>query len=177
MFFFPFFIKSGSTVAVRIQGANATAGTVNVLIRAYGKRSRPEAMPVGSYSQDTRDDHQLERCVASPGNAADGTWVSLGTTSRPLWWWQIGYQIDNGTITIEGTYIEIAFGDATNKHVIAKVVHIGNTTEAIYNFAPAQITPYEAFCPVPSGAELWIRGRCTSAPDTGYNGVAIGIGG
>src|SRR5688572_15189701 len=43
-FLFPLFIKSGSSVAVRVQGSNATAGTLRVSARFYGDPSRPEMM-------------------------------------------------------------------------------------------------------------------------------------
>jgi hypothetical protein len=31
--------------------------------------------------------------------------------------------------------------------------------------------------PVPAGVNIYIRGRCNGAPDTGYNATVIGIGG
>ena len=45
----------------------------------------------------------MDATAVTPGNAADGTWTSLGTTSRDLWWWQVGYQIDNTVVTAEYT--------------------------------------------------------------------------
>ena len=33
-----------------------------------------------------------------------------------------------------------------------------------------------AFCAVPVGGELWVRGSCSGTAPTGCNAVAIGIG-
>lgn len=176
-FFFPYYITAGSSVAVRIQGSNGTAGTVRVGIKFYGQPSRPEALKTGSFSETIGTITNSNGVSFTPGNAADGSWVSLGTTTNPLWWWQLGYQIDNGTITAEYTYIQIAHGDGSNKHVILTTMHGGTTGETCGAPINGNLNPFEAYCPVPAGANIYIRGRCNNAPDTGYNGVAIGIGG
>ena len=177
LFFFPFYIKAGSSVAVRIQGGHATAGTVRVGIRLYGQLSQPVVMPVGSFSETIGAITGSDGVTYTPGNAADGAWVSLGTTARALWWWQIGMQRSDATGGNQTLYTEISYGDATNKHIIARIMTRGDNGEEIYHVLPFHLYFFEAYCPVPAGAELWIRGRCETAPDTGYNGVAIGIGG
>ncbi len=174
---FPFFIKAGSSVAVRIQGSNATAGTVRVAARFYGHPSRPEAVPVGAISQTFGTITNSNGQSFTPGNAADGSWIDLGATSYPLWWWQMGYAIDNGTITAEYTYIEVAFGDGSNKVSMFKVMHGGTTGETCGLAAQTQMLACAAFNPVPAGTNIYLRGRCNNAPDTGYHATVIGIGG
>ena len=176
-FFFPFYIKGGSSVAARIQGSNATAGTVRVIARFYGHRTVPESMSVGAFSETIGTITNSSGVSFTPGNAADGSWVSLGTTVNPLWWWQLGYQVDNATITAEYTYIEIAHGDASNKHTIFKVMHGGTTAETCGLAMPTSLLSIAAYKPVPGGTTIYVRGRCNTAPDTGYNAVAVGIGG
>lgn len=174
---FPFLIRAGSSVAVRIQGSNATAGTVRVPMRFYGQPSRPEAVPVGAISQTFGTITSSNGASFTPGNTADGAWVDLGATSTPLWWWQMGYQIDNATITAEYTYIEVAWGDGTNKHTMFKVMHGGTTGETCGLAAQTQLLACAAYNPVPAGVNIYIRGRCNNAPDTGYNATVVGIGG
>lgn len=176
-FFFPLFIKAGSQVAVRIQGSNATAGTVRVAMKFYGFNSRQERFPVGMFSETIGTITNSSGVSVTPGNAADGTWTSLGTTTNPLWWWQIGYQIDNGTITAEYTYIELAYGDGSNKVPIMREMHGGATSENIGTAFKSNLNFFECYCPVPAGSTIYARMRCNNAPDTGYNMVAIGIGG
>lgn len=176
-FIFPLFIKSGSSVAVRIQGVAGTAGTVRVGVKFYGLPSRPEVVPVGYFSETIGTITNSQGVSFTPGNAADGTWASLGTTAQAMWWWQLAYQVSNTTITAEYTYIELAYGDGSNKHIICELMHQGTTSEQIGCVLNPSIILWEAFCPVPAGATLYVRGRCLNAPDTGYNAVAIGIGG
>lgn len=176
-FAFPFFIKAGSSVAVRVQGNNATAGTVRVAARFYGRPSRPEAFPVGQYSETLGTVSGSAGQSFTPGNAADGSWADLGATTRDLWWWQLGYGISNATITAEYTYIEVAFGDATNKVTIFKVMHGGTTSETCGLAAQTQLLAWAAYQPVPAGSHIYVRGRCNNAPDTGYHATVVGIGG
>jgi len=174
---FPYFIKSGSAVAVRIQGSNGTAGTVRVAARFFGQPSRPECVPVGMVSETLGSITNSSGQSFTPGNAADGSWADLGATTRALWWWQVGYCIDNGTITAEYTYIDVAWGDASNKHVIFRVMHGGTTGETAGLAAQTHMLACAAYQPVPAGANIYIRGRCNNAPDTGYHATVVGIGG
>lgn len=176
-FQFPMAIKSGSSVAVRIQGSNGTAGTVRVGAKFYGYPSAPETFPVGSFSETIGTITNSSGVSVTPGNAADGSWTSLGTTTNPLWWWQIGYQIDNGTITAEYTYIDLAYGDGSNKHIIRRDMHGGTTAEQIGVAFKSNLNFFECYAPVPAGSTIYARMRCNNSPDTGYNMVAVGIGG
>ena len=176
-FFFPFSIKAGSQVAVRVQGSSGTAGTVRVPMRFYGRPNDMLRLPCGSFSETIGTITSSGGVSFTPGNAADGAWVSLGTTSKPLWWWQLGVQCSNGTITAQYTYAELAWGDSTNKHTILKTVMNFPGTAEICNLSPNELSPYEAYCPVPAGATIYVRGRCNTSPVAGYNAVAIGVGG
>lgn len=177
-FIFPIKIDAGSSVAFRVQGSNATAGTVRGQFTAYGKPSRPELVPVGAYSETIGTITNSNGVSFTPGNsAAEGTWVSLGTTSKDLWWWQLGVQCDNGTITALNYHVDLAFGDSTNKHMIIEdcPIHFPGTNEQ--KTGGHLIRMPEFYCPVPSGAELWVRGSCSGTAVSGWNAVAIGIGG
>ena len=177
-FLFPIRIPAGASVGVRIKGANATAGTVSVSAKVYGKPSSPENAMVGSYAEVVGTITNALGVTFTPGNAADGSWVDLGATVKDLWWWQIAYQINGSTITAEYTYIDIAFGDASNKHVIARIMHAGTTGESCGTPMEDNMSgQWECYQPVKAGDHIYIRGRCLNAPDTGYNGAAIGVGG
>jgi len=176
-FRFPFFIKAGSSVAVRVQGSNATAGTVRVCAKFYGQPTHPQNVPVGAISQTFGTITNSNGTSFTPGNAADGSWVSLGTATTALWWWQTSFQIDNGTTSAHQTYVDIAVGDATNKKVISRQIYYSTTAEILGDaFAPNQSCA-ECFWPVPAGAQIWIRGRNNTTPVSGYNATVIGIGG
>lgn len=174
-FLFPLFIKSGSQVACRTQNGQASI-TTSVAANFLGYRSRPEFFPVGSFSETIGTPSNSNGQSFTPGNAADGSWADLGATSKAMWWWQLSYQINNTTVTAEYTYIDLAWGDASNKHIIMRAVHGGTTAETCSDLFTANRS-IGCYCPVPAGANLYVRGRCNNSPDSGYNALAIGIGG
>jgi hypothetical protein len=174
---FPFFIKAGSSVAVRIQGSHTVAGSVSVAAKFFGEPTNPLACPVGAISQTFGTITNSNGTGFTPGNAADGSWVDLGTLANPLWWWQVGWQVDNGTVTAEYTYIDVAFGDGSNKHIICRDLHGGAAVESTGFLTMSHLCAPAAYRPVPAGANIYIRGRCNNAPDTGYNATVIGVGG
>lgn len=178
-YFFPFFIKAGSSVAVRVQGDAATAGTVRVAAKFWGQPSAPWRLPVGTISETFGGDVTFTSRGTSitPGNAADGSWVDLGATTYPLWWWQVGHGIANTTVTAQYTYIEVAYGDGSNKITIAKIMHVGTTGETTGIGLQPHLTWHESYHPVPAGANIYVRGRCNTTPDTGYHVSVVGIGG
>jgi hypothetical protein len=176
--YFPMSIPAGASVAARVRGANATAGTVRVMAKFYGRASNGLALPVGSFSETLGEDTATSLGTSiTPGNAADGSWVDLGTTARDMWWWQLGYVVNNTTVTAEYTYLDVAHGDASNKALIFRTIHGGTTGETSGLLAESQVLWPVAYCPVPAGDHIYVRGRCNNAPDTGYSVTVTGVGG
>jgi len=175
-YYFPLNIPAGSTVAVRVQGNNATAGTVRVWAMFFGKPSHPELVPRGEITETIGTITNSGGVSFTPGNAADGTWASLGTTTRNLWWWQLCVQVSAGTITAQYTRCDLAYGDATNKTLIIQALPIGfyGTAEIAAQVNAAHML--QGYCHVPAGSTLYVRGRCSTSPTSGYNAVAIGVG-
>ena len=175
-FLLPFYFKAGSAVACRIQCSQASI-TQDVMASFFGRPSYPEVVHVGQFSETLGTVTNSLGQSFTPGNAADGNWADLGATSRELWWWQLGYQVDNATITAEYVYVELAWGNAVTKHRIMRHMEGGTTSETNADVLGGNLSMYNAFCPVPAGANIYVRGRCNNAPDTGYNALALGIGG
>jgi len=176
-FLFPLFVKSGSQIAIRFQVANATANTIRAQVKLYGQPSRPEAFPVGMFSETIGTITNSGGQSFTPGNAGDGGWQSLGTTAKAMWWWQLCTQVTNATVTAEYCYVDLAYGDASNKHIITRQMLGGTTAEFSSDIFTHNLSFVECYRPVPAGATLYVRGRANNAPDTGYNAVAVGIGG
>lgn len=174
--YFPIYIKAGSQVAVRIQGSNATAGTVIVWATFWGKPTRPERVPVGFVSETIGTITGSAGVSFTPGNAADGTWVSLGSTTRTLWWWQLCAQLSNGTIATERTYVDLAVGDGSTFDIIVNDYQLSSTGTSEVLSRPSIGPCIRGYRELPAGATLYVRGRCNTAPTSGYNAVAIGIG-
>jgi hypothetical protein len=174
-YYFPFFIKAGSSVAVRIQGSYSTAGTVRVAAVFYGQPVHPEIWRVGQYSETIGTITDSAGVSFTPGNSgAEGSWVSLGTTTRALWFFQLCVGISNGTITSLMYHTDLAVGDGSNKHMIIEnqPLFIRGTAETLGN--PLNVNGYWE---VPAGATLYVRGSCSGTAVTGFHAVAVGIGG
>lgn len=171
---FPIFIKSGSAVAVRVQGNNATAGTIRVMAEFLGQPSQPHLIRTGQYSETIGTITDSSGVSFTPGNSgAEGNWQSLGTTTRAMWHWQLGLQCNDTTMQNIAYCFDLAYGDVTNKTMIIQDYYCLATNSEALSFYPIA----DAHCDVPGGAELFVRGSCSGTSDAGWNAVAVGIGG
>ena len=175
---FPFYIKAGSSVGVRVRGYNTTAGTVRVLATFYGRPSRPELIPIGTMSETIGFTGATTSGTSfTPGNGAEGSWASLGTTTKDMWWWQLGFTIANGTTTAAMTHVDLGYGDPTNPIIILEnlaIFQVGTTEISGYHTYHQMLSAYHY---VPAGQTLYVRGWCSAAPVAGYQAAAVGIGG
>jgi hypothetical protein len=174
--FFPIYIPQGASIACRIQGSHAIATTSRVLMMLYKRGAFPECFPQGFFCETIGSITNSNGVSFTPGNATDGSWVQLGTTTLPLWWWQHTFQCDNATAGAEYLYIDLAYGDASNKVIINRTIGVISASENLSTELGAYEWP-RCYCPVPAGSNIYIRGRCNDAPNTGYNALAYGIGG
>lgn len=173
-YLFPLYAPAGSSIALRAMTSTISGLSPRVAIFLYGEPSNPLAVPRGTISQTFGSISGSVADTITPGNGSYGSWVDLGACAMPLWWFQMGYQIANNTITAEYTYFELAYGDASNKHLISRDMHSGTTAESSgFVFG----THLMGYCPVPAGANIYVRARCNNTPDSGYQVGVIGVGG
>lgn len=175
-FFFPIKIPAGASVAVRVQGNNGTSGTVRVGIKFYGKPSNPELVIRGEETETIGSiGANSSGVVFTPGNAADGAWQSLGSTTKDIIHLNLCAGVNNGVITAQYTWVDLAFGDASNKHIVIsrKTLAFTTTTEILVEAYASHLT--EGYCHIPAGSTLYVRGRCSTAPVSGYQAIAVGV--
>jgi hypothetical protein len=174
-YFFPLTIPAGARVAIR--GLSNATTAFRAGFKVYGKLVASETIPQGKYVRAFGHNTGSAGTVVTPGNGAFGSYVELGTTDRGLWWWQLAHQIDNATITAQYTYLELSYGNASAKHTILEKTHQGDTSERIGDVTSQQNIWHEGYCSVPAGATLYARAWANGAPNTGYQVMAIGVGG
>lgn len=171
-YFFPILIKAGTRVAVR---ANSTVATAfNVSIEALQKPTNPEMVKSAGFVEAigiTGNDG----VAVTPGTTSEGAWVSLGTTARECWFWQIGAQVNDGDATQNSSlmHLDLAVGDATNKQLILESVpFMTNTTEG------CGLLPHGMWAErrVPAGSTLYVRAQHSGTVDN-INMAAYGAGG
>lgn len=172
---FPIRIPAGSAVAVRVQGSSGTAGTVRVWAQFFGKPSHPAQAAAGQYAETVGAITNSGGVAFTPGNSGTwGSWVSLGTTTRECWWWQLCVQPSDSNMAAKSYFFDLAWGDGSNKiPIIEKMV--GNTilTTEDFSLLPA----VNCYAEIPAGATLYVRGVCDGTSETGFTAVAVGIGG
>lgn len=169
---FPCCIPAGSALAARVQGSNATAGTIRVQAQGFGKPSRPELWRPAAYSETLGYTSGTLGTSFTPGNAAFGAWASLGTTTKKHFWAQLGVQINNATSSNHGTRYQLAVGDGTNNHVIIDTYGASGSNET-------NTMQFQSPCAweIPAGSTLYVRANNSAAPVTGYNATAVLFGG
>jgi len=175
IFYFPIYIPAGASVAVRVQNSHTVAGALGVIAKFYGSPQRPELARAGSFSETIGTIINSNGVAFVPGtSAAEGSWTLLGTTSKELWWWQVGVQVDDATMTGQSLLVDLAYGDASNKVIIIdNFLQSLTATEAINH-----VCALNAYKRVPGGSNIYVRGSIDSATaDSNYNAVAVGIGG
>ena len=175
--YFPLYVKGGGSWGVRSMGSHYTAGTLRVQADAF---SVPTGMNnsffrSGTYTETIGSIASTVGVSVTPGNSnAWGSWASLGTTVKDLWFFQLCVQCNNATTTAMAYEWQLAYGDATNKEII------------IFNYmltlpGTAEITQgrlnLQGYRNVPAGSNLYVRGKTSGTAVTGWNCVAIGCGG
>jgi hypothetical protein len=176
--YFPLFIKAGSSIAVRGSTSySGQPGGCRVRIMLFGKPSNPHQIRAGQYAEGIGTVTSNSGVSFTPVSGSEGSWASLGTTTRSLWWAVLTFSISNGTIAAQYTNIDLAVGDGSNYDIIIENLpcFCYGTAEIIAQ--PSDMGHIRGHWEIPAGATLYVRGRCSTTPATGYNARVIGIGG
>jgi hypothetical protein len=111
------------------------------------------------------------------GTTGEGPWVALATNiSQSCWFWQVGMGCNDTSMTAQNMYsVDLAYGDATNKHIIIKdlIFHVPSANEAIA-LPGIEMGAYRL---VPSGSNLYGRIQCSGTADSLLSLIAYGVSG
>lgn len=177
-YYFPIFIRAGSSIACRASVNNATVGTVRVWMRLFGQPRRPDLIKVGQYVTAVGIVSASSRgTTITAGTTSEGAWTSLGTPTRPHWWWQCGFGVNDGSLTATGIYfLDVGAGASGSQKVILEEqpVSIIGTTEDV---SKPLICPASSWCDVPENVQIWGRMQCSGTADSGLSMAAYGLGG
>ncbi len=169
-FEFPLFIKAGTSVGVRGQANNTS--TFRCAAWFFGQPTRPEFCPVGQYSETLGVSGNGGTPYTCGNSGAWGSWTSLGSTTRPLWFWHLSVGNNVGTTTAQMYFAELGYGDGTNMISIIPRLPMFNPGTAERSGQPLLWGIWE----VPAGGTLYVRGSASGTAET-TEAVAIGIGG
>lgn len=171
-YYFPIFIPAGSSIAARANSTVATAFRVAAVLSQ--KSVNPVMVRRGSFVEAMGVSGSAGTAIV-PGQAAEGAWTLIGTTSNRCWWWQLGVQVDVADTAWQNNVIhfDMAVGDATNKDIIIYDTPIStNAAEYITNIPITVGVEWD----VPSGSNIYVRAQCSGILDS-YNCAVYGLGG
>jgi hypothetical protein len=174
-YWFPLFIKAGTSIGAKASVNNATVGTVAVGAKCMIKPSRPDLIRVGHYVRTYGSTPASSSGTAvTPGTASEGAWTQLGTVAagdRP-WFWQVGLGINNAAMNSGAWHIDLGIGDASNKRTpIVDQFSSSASTECISaNYAGA-------FAKAVPGDLVYGRAQQSSTLMTGFSMAAYAVGG
>jgi hypothetical protein len=176
-YFFPLYIQAGSSIAIRAQ---CGTGSVSPQFRVwlYCKPTRPESWRVGTYV-DTygATTASTTGTAVTPGTVSEGSWASLGTLSRPAWYFQSCFLVDNTGMTNNLVYdCDVAVGDVTNKDVVIQGLSYYSTSGEIL-IPLAYPSFHECVRETPTSAGVYGRSQCSGTANTGTSMIAYALGG
>lgn len=174
-YFFPIWIKAGSTVAARASVNNVTVGTLRCAMKIVGA------------PRDRRNARVGQRVIAygitagtstgtavTPGTTSDGTWTALGTIAsgdRP-WFFQYGMGLNQGTTTATSYSSDLSVGSASAKAIVCEDrVWTGTTAETWSDDGPDMTGYYQA---APTDI-VYGRSQCSGTAMSGISMAAWGV--
>ena len=171
-YWFPLFIKAGTSVGVR--GQSSVTTTFRVTARFFGQPTHPENIAVATYSETIGASGNGGTPFTCGNSAKWGDWTSIGTTTRPCWYWQLGYGHNTGVTTAQMYFAELGFGDGTVSGTVTIIPCMPqfNPGTAEKSGNPLFMGVWE----VPAGSTLYVRGSASGTAET-TEAVAIGLGG
>lgn len=176
-YYFPIYLSKGTAIGSAHQDLVATTQALRVMIRVFGKPTRPELVKVGSKVEAFGVTLASTSGTAiTPGNGAMGAnTASLGTTVADLWWWQAGIGFNDTTLLDESELLDVLAGDGTNNVLCAEnILYVANNSEQCGKSAFGTRVPQRF---VKAGSNVYMRAVGAAAAQTTPTVIAYGLGG
>ena len=166
---FPLHIPAGAQLAARTSVNNATGGNPRVAIAVYGRPTRPDMRWKGKYVEALGITAASSNgTTITSGTTSDGSWTSLGTASFDSSYVEVGFGINDSTMSALGYHMDVSHG-ASGGDVADLSDVLASTTAA------EQVTKYpsgQTYCNVPAGTTVYGRMQCSGTPDSGLSMAA-----
>lgn len=174
-YYFPIFIKAGTSIAIKISQNNAAPAACRAFVRLYCRPSRPEMIRWGqrvvTYGATPASSSGTS---FTTGTTSDGTYAALGTIAAGdhPWFWQLGIGLNNTTIVTSAVlHMDLAVGDGTTfNQAIQNQFVVVNTNEQVMWAAPQL-----AYKHGEPGQGVYARGQSSAAAATGLSAAAYGV--
>lgn len=157
-YYFPIYMPSGSRLGVAGRGSANTAPLPSIFVRFMTATPNPSIVKRASYAYPlglTTGSGTVTGVSVTPGTTAKGAWTEIGTTNRRTWWWQVGSQHSDTTMTALNYHIDVGVGpDLNNVDTIISDQYVETSATEQFNNIPVMLGAEKV---VPSGSKIWAR--------------------
>lgn len=175
-YYFPLYFKAGTSFGMRQQCSQGLNTAMRCGIRLFGQPTCPEDVKCGSYVETFGVNTGTTSGTAiTPGNQVMGSWTSMGTTTKDLWWWQWGGQgVNDSSISpIKSVLGQVGCGDGTNMILCCESYQHLDATENCGKCAGI----YPPIAHIKGGTGVYVREASSGTPDTTPSTACYGLGG
>ncbi len=174
-YYFPLFIKAGSSIAAQASVNNATLGNVRVFLKLYCKPTKPHLLRCGVGVESIGVTLASSRgTLVTPGTSSgQGTWTLLAALANDCWYFETSMGINDISIGNGWFFLDLARGDATNKDILIFNQRVITSSAEVINKLP-MMGQNQIFVP----ADTNIYGRISNsqaANDTQTSQAAWGV--
>lgn len=112
-------IRAGTSIGIKASVNSADLTALAAFCRVYCRPKRPELARAGAYVDTYGAVTASSRgTLVTPGTTSEGAWTEIGTLTRRCWYLEWGVGVDDGTMSNNVGHVDIAIGDASNKHIV-----------------------------------------------------------
>lgn len=174
-YYFPIWVRAGSSIGARASVNNATVGTLRVVATAYGSPRDHRSTRVGTKVQAIGITAASSRgTTITSGTTAEGAWTSLGATTSDAWWWQFGFGTNDTTMTALSYHADLATGTAGEKTLVIENANITVTGAEQIMYGPQFIDCQKL---TPASTNVYGRLQCSGTADSALSMAAYALSG
>jgi hypothetical protein len=178
-YYFPLYIPEGTAIAASASVNNATVRTVYVGVELFGRPTHPELVRAGSYVDTFGAVTASSRgTTITSGTTNEGAWTEVtgGATTKPYWWWQVGWGANDSSLTAVMYSMDVGYGGVgTEELVIQGQLHTSSGT-AEQVVSPMLASPYYTN-EVGVGGRIYARMQCNGTVDSNLSTIVYALGG
>jgi Sulfocyanin (SoxE) domain len=174
-YYFPVYIPAGASIGAKgSTNAASTSSSVNVVLFCQPKY--PHLVKAGSFVRAFGITAATSSGTAvTSGTTSEGTWTQISAaTADALWFWQVGFGVNDSTMTALAYALDLGFGDGTSEVLLIENQPI-NTSAAEEAHKPLWL-PF-GYGEVASGTALHARLQVSGTADSSVSVAAYGVGG
>jgi len=167
-------IPAGSSIAAKAMVNSATLTSLNVWCKLRCRPSRPHLIYVGSFVEA----YGVSLATAAgtsmtPGTAARGAYVSLGTLTKNYSQVEYGFGCNDATMSNIGYEVDVAIGDVTNKDLVIEGAVVTANNAEVLTKQPG----HGRLWMMAAGQSIFARSQANTTPDSAISVAAYLVGG